>query len=313
MSTGLSLVRRSSETAALRRGPAPSDIADVIVRAVAYGDVFDYPLSVAEAWRNAQIDVERARFDAALRLAIVSGRLSWDAGWLSLPGRDVVREIRRARAEHARRLWSIAVRVGDWLGRLPFVRHVAVSGALAVDNVEPGADIDLFLITAPGRVWTCRALVLAANRLAERFGATLCPNYLVSSRVLVLPERNLFTAHELTQLVPLQGQRAYLELRERNRWTHRWLPNAGHRGAPAGARAALDPGAFERWWARRKVADRLERWEMERKVARWRFDAGPEADFAADRCKGHFRAHGHRVLTAYASRLAALGLEEPSL
>src|SRR2546422_753264 len=85
--------------------------------------------------------------------------------------------------------------------RLPFVRLVAVTGALAMNNARAGDDIDLFILAQPGRLWLCRLLVLGVVKLAARRGHTLCPNFLLSTGRLRLSERNLFTAHEVVQMV----------------------------------------------------------------------------------------------------------------
>ena len=53
-----------------------------------------------------------------------------------------------------------AVRYGLTIARLPFVRMVAVPGALTMDNVEPGDDVDYLIVTAPDRLWLCRAVVI---------------------------------------------------------------------------------------------------------------------------------------------------------
>ena len=51
----------------------------------------------------------------------------------------------------------------------------------------------------------------------------------------------------------------------------------------------------------------LEQWEMDRKIAKLMAQmtaSDPvEADFGADRCKGHFGGYGRRTLEAMASRI----------
>jgi hypothetical protein len=200
------------------------------------------------------------------------------------------------------------------MSHLPFVRMVAVTGALAMDNMADG-DIDYLVITEPGRLWLCRALIVGLVRLAALRGTELCPNYFLSERALELTERNLFTAHEVTQMVPLAGLPTYQRMRELNRWTDSYLPNAA--GAPRRV-AAIEPGPrpthriVERT-LRSRVCSPLERWEMARKVRKlgMRGNGHAEAAFGPDWCKGHFGDHGQATLARYAERLEALECSAP--
>jgi hypothetical protein len=186
---------------------------------------------------------------------------------------------------------------------------VAVTGALAMDNVAD-ADIDYLIVTEPGRLWLCRALVVGLVRAAAMRGATLCPNYFLSERALAIDEQNLFTAHEVTQMVPLVGSATYARFRQLNAWTREYLPNAD--GAPkriamvepgrVGARGVLESSL------RSRFGSALEGWERSRKMRKLgrRGDGHTEAAFGPDWCKGHFDDHGQLTLARYSARLAAL-------
>jgi len=47
---------------------------------------------------------------------------------------------------------------------------VAITGSLAMNNVENNPDIDYLVVTVGGRLWMVRAMVLAAARLAALHG-----------------------------------------------------------------------------------------------------------------------------------------------
>jgi hypothetical protein len=231
-----------------------------------------------------------------------------------LPGREEVAEVRRRRRAASRALWPAAVAYGRRIARMPFVRMVAVTGSLAVNNVNAGGDIDYLVVTADDHLWVSRAFVLLVVRWAARQGQEICPNYFLSQRALRLQDRNLYTAHELAQMVPLYGRPVYDELRRANSWTSRYLPNAA--GPPPALAEAQDYLRGLSSSAARDFVEatlgtatgrRLDRWEMRRKVRKFHrlYHGWQESDFSADTCKGHFNHHQQRVITAYTQRAAA--------
>lgn len=285
-----------------------------ILQTVAYADIFDFPLTAAEIHRYlVGFSAGRAEIDAALQSRFLASRLADRDGYFILAGRESLLARRPSRMRAAARLWPRARLYGRIMASLPYVRLVAVTGALALDNVEADDDIDYLVVTAPGRLWLCRFLVVVLVKLAALDGRTICPNYFLTENALALAERNLFTAHELVQMVPLSGLPVYQRMRSLNDWTAEYLPNA--EGPPPLA-ASREPGweTARRWTEAAlssPVGARLEAWEMRRKVAK--FGRQPnvyqEASFSADWCKGHFDGHGLRILDAYCGRLQALGRE----
>jgi len=293
----------------VRSGARPSGLEAGILCTLAYADVFDYPLTPAEAHRYLiGILASPGQVADALRTGRwLAGQVRQVGEFWVLPGREHLAALRRARAEAAARLWPEALRHGRLIGALPFVRMVAVTGGLALDNVSPNDDIDYLVVTVPGRLWLCRALVIGVVRWAARRGVKLCPNYFLSERALVLEDRNLFPAHELTQMVPLCGPDVYWRMRRSNSWTAHFLPNAAGlpRCRPVGVRPLRLIGAALEAAGRAPPVAWLEGWEMGRKVKKFG-PPGPERRFDADHCQGHFDGHGRRTLAAFAARLAAL-------
>jgi hypothetical protein len=294
-----------------RTEPDRSALQRALVETVAYADVFDYPLTADEIHRyligmSAGRSMVRTVLSNQLPREVVrSGR------YFSLAGREAAVETRKVRAASAADYWRRAVHYGRQMSHLPFVRMVGVTGGLAMDNMADG-DIDYLVITEPGRLWLCRALIVGLVRVAALRGTELCPNYFLSERALELTERNLFTAHEVTQMVPLTGMDTYRQLRDLNRWTSAYLPNADsapRRVAPLETHPGPTHRIVERT-LRSRVCTPLERWEMARKVRKLgtRGTGHAEAAFGPDWCKGHFGDHGHATLQRYAQRLEALSL-----
>lgn len=285
-----------------------------VLGALAYADLFDFPLSLPEIVRY-QIDTRLSEEEIASslkeskRLARAIARS--DSGFYALAGRENVFETRRKRAAASARVWARAHAYSKLLARFPFVRMIAVTGALAVDNIGEKPDIDLLVVAAPGRVWISRRLIVAVVRLARILKDDLCPNYIISEDNLTLDQRDLFTAHELAQMVPLYGFGVYQRMIAENDWAMEYLPAAFEKRRRTereekrswirrGVEQILGLGVFDRW----------ERWEMRRLQRKLRPKYGDSAEVicAPDQCKGHTGLHRHWITTRYEQRLNELDL-----
>jgi hypothetical protein len=299
------------------QGHASSDTRLAVLRALAYSDIFDYAPDRSALYDALEYpDISRAHFEQTLEDMQAEGTIIADGERCMLAGREALSAIWRRRQHHSALKWQAARRYARLIRCLPFIRMVAVTGTLAAQSAEADDDIDLFLITTPGRVWLARALTVAVVRLAAVFGVTLCPNYLVATDALELSEHNLYAARELVQMQPLYGAAWYYQLRSRNPWTLDYLPNASI--APLPPALPLDrvspPARLFKWLGERllggKLGNALERWEMRRKVRKFLQERAPvvpeEASFSPAQCKGHFEGHAARILQRFQERVATL-------
>ena len=197
-----------------------------------YSDLFDYPLSEDELYGYLTIPCpDRRQFDRALAVLEQhpdrERRLVRRDGYLCRAGREGLADVRRQRYEIASGRWPAARRFGRWLARVPFVRMVAVCGSLAVENSSREGDVDLFLVTVPGRLWLVHTAAMILKRCARPFlGVELCPNYFLTTDTLEVAVRDLYTAREIVQAVPLWGDGVYHAFLDANRWIEDFFPQA---------------------------------------------------------------------------------------
>lgn len=290
-----------------------SELNRAILNTVVYADIFDYPLTLTEIHRY--LTGACAPLEVVSTLAAAHRFLRLVGGYYTLPGREAIVSIRERREKEAVRLWREARSYGRIIAGLPFVRMVAITGSLAMNNVEADADIDYLLVTTPGRLWICRLLTLVITRLAAFRGISLCPNFLLTQNALEIPEHSLYAAHEFAQMVPLSGLDLYLRMRTLNPWVWDFLPNADGLPVEAGDLPGTDPAFGPRplleWILMSPPGAWLERWEMERKIRKLSLEnlGNPEANFSADLCKGHSNRHGQRTVLSLNERLTRLELE----
>lgn len=287
----------------------PDSLSEAILQTISYADIFDYPVTLPEIHRyligyGASLPHVREVLNNGL---LTTAKIESDGKFYFLAGKQDLVPLRQDRASSSAALWAQALRYGRWISQLPFVRMVAVTGALASSNVDQNADLDYLIVTEPGYLWLSRAMILALTRLTAPFGATICPNYLLTSNVLSLSEKDLFTAQELIRMVPISGWSIYKQMRELNTWADAFLPNA--LGSPNG-KYLREPKIIllQRLGERllnNPLGRQLEAWERKRKIAKLsqQINPSPEIQFSADRCKGHFEQHGRRTLQIFREKV----------
>jgi hypothetical protein len=291
-----------------------ASVGEAVLRTLAYSDIFDFPQKLSELHRYlVEVRISREELAAWLDRAIRDGLPVERRGvYYFLDGRESTVDTRTRRLGISSQLWPLAHRYSRMVGRIPFVRMVGVTGGLSVDNVENRDDIDLFVVTEPGKLWLCRALIVGLVRAVNATGISLCPNFLISMSSLELSERDLFTARELMQMVPMVGGGTYQRLRSLNPWADELLPNAfgPPEKSPVGIPTEHRASRLGERLLSNRAGCRLERWEMDRKVRRFsrQADPGNETGFDAEWCKGHFGNHRRRTFEAYRKKLDELGL-----
>jgi hypothetical protein len=294
------------------------EIEAAILETVLYSDLFDYPLThheLAHYLIRVKADAATIR-DCLDAPRYLNGHLRQIDGYVAARKRESIVDRRRARQAPSARLWIRAGRFVRVLAALPFVRMVAVTGALAMDNSARGDDIDVLIVTASRRVWTARLFAIALVYVGKLFGDTLCPNYVISEDALAIEKRDLFTAHEFAQMTPLYGLAEYDRLRRANPWVYQYLPNAY---APLRQEPETRSGPIGRalkrlgeWLLGGGWGDALERWEMRRKQRKFNGLITPASNAILDRdhVKGHFKDYDAPVMRLYAERLAQFAIQD---
>lgn len=295
-------------------------VEEAILRTLLYADVFHFPLTEAELHHfliGCAADREAVR--AALHdSAYLAQHIAQVDGFWTLRGHAADCTARRTREAASQKLLPVARFYGKLLAHLPFVRMVALTGALSMHNARDAQDdIDFLIVTAADRVWLTRLLAVVVVRLARLRGVQLCPNYVLAETALTQDRQDVYMAHELAQMIPLAGQALYAAMRAANQWAASFLPNAD---APFYAMADSAPrgvGQRVQRLAERllsgKFGARLERWEAARKQRKFAalHAQSSAAQIDAERAKGHFQDHGAWILEAYARNLADYALSAP--
>ncbi len=206
---------------------APASLLDPDIRhlePVLYGDIFDYPLTLDEIWRYCPLELSRE--ELARRLGDggpADGLAASRDGFYHLAGREALVDLRHKRLLNSREIWRGARRVTRFIGNVPFIRALAVTGSLATDNAGEDGDPDFLVFTAPNRMWTVFFFLGTFQRLTSV--QTLCPNYYITEDHLEILPRDFYNAREVTQSIPLMGTALFERFLEVNGWVSDFVPN----------------------------------------------------------------------------------------
>ncbi len=251
-----------------------------ILQTLAYFDVFDYPLTGVEVhkflWRR------KASLGAvleALAAAEARGQIGRRFGYHCLPGRAAIVATRQQRYLMADVKHKKALRAARLLRLVPNVLLAGVCNNLAYGNARPESDIDLFIVTARGRIWLTRLLavltlqVFGLRHHGRRVANRCCLSFYVADDHLDISDIRLvpddpYLCYWLATLTPMydRGQ-TFPRLWAANRWVREFLPNAHpklpsiRRRVPARPRRTLTLplGAWLEAWVKRPQISHMAR------------------------------------------------------
>lgn len=279
-----------------------------VLESVIYASLFDYPLTIEQL--QAGLVRVRAAADTIASWWRDSPRLQAAIecrdGWYFPAGRSDLIATRARRETVSRELLERDQRILSLVSSLPFVRMVALSGSLAHLNAEGSADLDLFVVTAPRRVWSVTVATLA---LAKLLGCRkrVCMNYVVSERALKIEPEDLFSANQIIHLRPVSGHGVFERFVKANGFVRTFYPNfelpAFKPSRPSGLKASFEHVLS---LGPAQLGERLSRalygWHLRRRAASWQ--SRDQVRLEEDCLKLHTSSHRSATLSRFERSMA---------
>jgi hypothetical protein len=197
-----------------------------VLRSVVYASLFDYPLTLAQLESSLLgVRAEAATIESWWRSSeFLQAAIEHREGLYFPAGRADLISTRARREAVSRELLDRDRRILALVSRMPFVRMVSLSGSLAHLNAERSADLDLFVITAPHRVWSVTVATLVVSKLLG-WRKRVCMNYVVSERALPVAPQDLFSANQIVHLRPVMGHHVFDRFVKSNGFVREFYPN----------------------------------------------------------------------------------------
>lgn len=202
--------------------------AENLLLTLQYFEVFSYPLNKEEIRSNCSIVISDKETEKALKeLEEKNIIFSYKGFYSTNIGVKSFVERRLAGNKLADKEIKHAITIGRFLYSFPFVRFVGISGSLSKGFSKPEGDYDYFILTEKNKLWICRTFLHLFKKFTFLFGQQhkFCMNYFMDIDHIEIEEKNIYTAIELSTLLPVSGSVAYEKLMSKNRWIKELLPN----------------------------------------------------------------------------------------
>lgn len=222
----------------------PEDLRKNIISTLAYYNELEYPMTVFELWKYLGRFETTKQFESAndekIKLIDILDCLESDEikkyveefnGYYFLKGEKHLVEKRITNTKAAMLRLKRIRKFINVLGIVPFVRMIALTGGLAMKNIEDNSDWDLLIVIKKGRIWIGRTWVtlvvhlMRKRRYENKIKDRICLNYFLAEDSLEIKHKDFFSANEYYFMIPLFGKKAYEKFLEKNGWIKEFKPN----------------------------------------------------------------------------------------
>ena len=283
-----------------------------ILKTLCYFDIFSYPLSEEELRSFLQTPALEPIILRAELVDLVAEQQIYRFGdWYQIRDDASWSDKRILLNQRADQFMPMARRMARFIGAFPFIRSVCVSGSLSKHCMAADGDIDFFMITAPGRLWLARTLLVVFKKVfllnSHKY---FCINYFIDEQHLEIEEKNLFTATECVTLLPMYCETPYQNFQSANHWAWQILPLYPLRASPELKQSSIFKKVAE-WCLGGALGTWLDRRCMQWTVNYWRKKfkhLDPQAFDIALKSRSYVSKHHplqyqDRVIKAYEERV----------
>jgi predicted nucleotidyltransferase len=205
-----------------------SDRSKDILRVLLYSDIFRYPMTQKEIRMNSSVSgIKQEEINSELLSLVEKKLIKTDSEFYFLPAnKDVIVRNRKEGNKKAEQFIKIAFKISRFISYVPFVKGVFLSGSVSKGYADRNSDIDYFIVTEPGRLWITRTLLIMFKKIfllnSRKY---FCLNYFIDADHLEIPDKNFFTAKELSHLIPVFSESMHKNILKKNEWISLHLPN----------------------------------------------------------------------------------------
>lgn len=205
----------------------PRTLRESVYTALCFFDIFDHPLTFEELF-GALIGIRTSTPEVQKFLAH-DRNIEEREGFYFLKGREHLVELRKQRDPLIQKYQKKIRRYLPFIQKIPYVRMAGVCNTLAMGTANGQSDIDLFIITAPGRIFLARTLttflfsLLGVRRHGAKIAGRFCLSFYMSEEYLDLKKimhhsDDIYLIYWFRTLQPIYGKSMYKKFIQDNAW-----------------------------------------------------------------------------------------------
>lgn len=206
--------------------------AQALLQTLQWFDTFQHPVTLTEWYASTPFHaLTWSQCKESVAFLCKERAVVYHRGWYALPHRGGVVRVRPLRRKRASLVLRRAQRWFRILGMMPWMSASFITGSLAQRNASEHADIDVFCMTKPQRLWIARALSVSVlwwgrrYRTSHHSASRFCTNLWISEGDSSF-HPSLYTAFELRHMVVYKSTpHVLMSLRSSNAWYCSLFPN----------------------------------------------------------------------------------------
>ena len=191
-----------------------------ILKTLAFFDLFSFPLTSLEVWQHLYASEIATLEEIENELKKLPQIKEYQGFYFLVQRPNRMVEDRKEKYLIAEKKYRKVRRVAKILAILPFVRMIAVCNSLAYSNARAESDIDLFIISKAGKVWTTRFACLLILKIfglrpkGEKRQDKFCLSFFVDENHLdleniALARSDIYLFYWINQVYPVYDAGGY--------------------------------------------------------------------------------------------------------
>lgn len=209
---------------------------EAILKTLLYADIFNFPLKKDEIWKFL---ISKRKISKPLlfkKTQNIDKFIDSNGEYLYVKGRNKIVNLRKEKERISAQKLIKAKGIINKLVIIPTVKLIGISGALSMSNSVKNDDIDIFVICKKDFIWLTRFLIILIliffgryrYKNSQSFSDKICLNMLLDEQNIRFKKnrQNLYTAHEIAQLIPIINRNnSYEKFILKNSWIRKYLAN----------------------------------------------------------------------------------------